>query len=169
MKRAAIVLTIIIILTIVLVISLYLNKESVEKKKEIFEKAEIILKYEDKEVILNKGNIMLYDEDFEAVLDTSTSEASYHLYKGVQLKDLLRDNNVKFQDKTIIIKGVDGFAVAYSSEEVLKDKNIYIAYMEDGKYLGNRESGGRGPYESIVASDTFSNRRCKWIVEIEVK
>jgi len=41
--------------------------------------------------------------------------------------------------------------------------------MEDGKYLGSRDSGGRGPYESIVVSDIFSNRRCKWITEIEVK
>jgi hypothetical protein len=41
--------------------------------------------------------------------------------------------------------------------------------MEEGKYLGGRDSGGRGPYESIVVSDTFSNRRCKWITEIEVK
>ncbi|HHZ02665.1 MAG TPA: hypothetical protein GX396_07025 [Tissierellia bacterium] len=169
MKRVAIVITIIIILTIILIISLYLNRDLVEKKKEILEKAEIILKYEDREVILNKENIMLYDEEFEAVLDTSTSGPSNHTYKGIQLKDLLGNNNVNLQNKTIIIKGVDGFAVAYSSEEVLKDKNIYIAYMEDGKYLGSRESGGTGPYQSIIVSDTFSNRRCKWIIEIEVK
>ena len=41
--------------------------------------------------------------------------------------------------------------------------------MEDGKYLGSYLEGGRGPYESIVLSDMFSNRRCKWISKIEVK
>ena len=41
--------------------------------------------------------------------------------------------------------------------------------MEDGKYLGNKDEGGRGPYESIVVSDSFSNRRCKWLTKVEVK
>ena len=112
---------------------------------------------------------MLYSEDFEAVFDTSTTEPTSHIYAGVQLKDLLEDNNINFENKTIIVKAADGYSVAYSSEEVSRDKNVYIAFMEDGKYLGSRDTKGRGPYESIVLSDTFSNRRCKWITEIEVK
>lgn len=168
-KRVTIVVLLIIILTIIIFISLNINRTYVEKQKEILSKAEIILKYDDKKKVLTKDNIMFYSEDFEAVLDTSTSEPITHIYTGVQLKDLLKENTIDFKDKVIIIRAVDGYSVAYSSEEISMDKNVYITFMEDGKYLGSRDSGGRGPYESIVVSDIFSNRRCKWITEIEVK
>lgn len=168
-KSAAIIIILILTLTITLIISLNLNKASIEKQKEILAKAEIILKYDNREKVLTKEEIMLYSEDFKAVLDTSTTEPSAHIYRGLELKDLLKSHNIYFRDKIITISGADGYAVAYSSDEVSMDKNIYIAFMEDGKYLGGRESGGRGPYESIIVSDIFSNRRCKWITEIEVK
>jgi hypothetical protein len=168
-KRALIIVLLVIILTITLIISLNLNKASIEKQKQILANVQIVLKYNDKEKVLTKEEIIIYGEDFEAVLDTSTTEPSTHIYRGVQLKDLLNNHNIDLQDKIIIIKAADGYSVAYSSEEVSIDKNVYIAFMEDGRYLGSRDSGGRGPYESIVVSDFFSNRRCKWITEIEVK
>ncbi|MDI9495739.1 MAG: molybdopterin-dependent oxidoreductase [Bacillota bacterium] len=168
-KRVGILIILIVILSITLLVSLKLNKASIEKQEQILSNAQIVLKYNEMEKILAKEEIILYGEVFEAVLDTSTTEPSRHIYKGVQLKDLLKSHNVDFMDKTIVIKAADGYSVAYSSEEVSRDKNVYLAFMEDGKYLGSRDSGGRGPYESIVVSDIFSNRRCKWITEIEVK
>ena len=168
-KRTAIIVILILTLTIILIVSLNLNKASIEEQKEISAKAEIILTYDDKKKVLTKEEISLYSEDFEAVLDTSKTVPAIYVYRGVQLKVLLKNNNINFKDKIITVSGADGYAVAYSSEEVSIDKNVYIAFMEDGKYLGDRDSGGRGPYESIVVSDIFSNRRCKWITEIEVK
>lgn len=168
-KRPAIILITLGILTIVLIISLNLNKANIEKQKEILAKAQIILIYDERSKVLDRENILLYSENFEAIFDTSTTEPARHMYTGVQLKDLLENNKVDFRDRTIIISAADGYSVAYSSEEVAIDKNVYIAFMEDGKYLGTRDSGGRGPYESIIVSDIFSNRRCKWITEIEVR
>ncbi len=168
-KRAAIISVLMIGLTIVLIISINLNKANIEKQKSILSNAQIILLHDEKARVLNKENIILYSENFEATLDTSTTKPSTHMYTGVQLKDLLKSKNVDFQNKTIIIKAADGYQIAYSYEEVSIDKNVYIAFMEDGTYLGSRDTGGRGPYESIVVSDNFSNRRCKWITEIEVK
>ncbi len=168
-KRAAIIVALILILIIVLTISLNFNNANIEKQKQILANAQIVLAYDGKISILNRENIILYSENFEAVFDTAKTKPTSHMYTGVQLKDLLEKNNVSFQNKTIIIKAVDGYSVAYSSEEVLAQKNVYIAFMEDNAYLGSRDTGGRGPYESIVVSDNFSNRRCKWITEIEVK
>lgn len=168
-KRVAIIVSLIAVLSITIAITLNLNKASIETQKEILSNAQIILKYDDNELLLTKDNIIIYNENFEAVLDTSTKEPTTHNYKGVQLKDLLNNNNINFDNKIIIVKAVDGYSVAYSHEEVSQDKNVYIAFMEDDKYLGSRDSGGRGPYESIVVSDIFSNRRCKWITEIEVR
>ncbi len=169
MKKNAVIVILLITLTITLIISLNLNKATIEKQKELLSNAQIVLVYDEKVSILNRENIILYSEDFEAVLDTAATQPSKHIYTGVQLKDLLKNHNIDFEDKIITLSGADGFKVAYSSKEISMDKNIYIAFMEDGKYLGGRVTGGRGPYESIVVSDTFSNRRCKWITEIEVR
>lgn len=168
-KRLGIIIFLIGALALLIGITFKLSKESLERQKEILAQAQIVLVYDEKTRILNRDDIILYGENFQAVLDTSSSEPTTHMYTGVQLKDLLNKNKVDFQNKTIIVKAADGYSVAYSFREVAQDKNVYIAYMEDGKYLGSRDSGGRGPYESIVVSDMFSNRRCKWITEIEVK
>ena len=168
-KRAVIIIILIISLTLLSLVSYYFNKASIDMQKEILENAQILLKYDNKEVLLNKDEIHLYNEEFEAILDTSDSEASIHKYRGVELRDLLDDKKIDYQNKSIIIKAADAYSVAYSWEEVSREANVYIAFMEDGRYLGDRKSGGRGPYESIVLSDMFSNRRCKWITKIEVK
>lgn len=170
-KRALIVIGIIIVLSIIVHFSLKLSQDSIEERKKTLENAEIVLIFGQEEKILKIDTIeSIGKKEFEAILDTSTTDASLHKYTGVELKDVFNYFNIEIDDKkAVILTGVDGYSVAYSIDEVLKDSNIYIAYMEDGKYLGTRKDGGRGPYESIVVSDQFSSRRCKWIIEIEVK
>lgn len=165
------VISVITVLLATVSISLKLNQQSIKMQKEILINAEILLSYDDKDIILSKDDITLSgEENFEAVLDTSDTKPSVHKYSGVQLKNILYSNNIDLKNKKLIIlSAADGYSVAYSISEVLIDKNVYIAYMEDGKYLGNKDEGGRGPYESIVVSDSFSNRRCKWLTKVEVK
>lgn len=170
-KKLLIVMSLILVLSATIYISLKLTRESIAERKETLEKAEISFIYEEEKKILNIDTIESIEPDeFEAILDTSTTDPSLHKYRGVEIKDILNFYNIDLKDKkAVIVTGVDGYSVAYSIDELLVDSNIYIAYMEDGKYLGQRKDGGRGPYESIVVSDSFSNRRCKWIIEIEVK
>ena len=170
-KRVLIVIGIIIVLSIIVYFSLKLSQESIADRKKTLDNAEIALVFGQEVEILNIDTIgAIGKEEFEAVLDTSTTDASLHKYTGVELKDILSYFNVEVHNKkAVILTGVDGYSVAYSIDDVLKDSNIYIAYMEDGKYLGKRKDGGRGPYESIIVSDQFSNRRCKWLIGIEVK
>lgn len=170
-KRLLMVISVITVLLAIIAVSLKLNQQSMEMQKEILANAEILLSYDDDDIILSKDDITLSgEENFEAVLDTSDTKPAVHSYFGVQLKNILYSNNIDLENKTsIILSAADGYSVAYSISEVLEDKNVYIAYMEDGQYLGSKDEGGRGPYESIVVSDSFSNRRCKWLTKIEVK
>ncbi|MDZ7837619.1 MAG: hypothetical protein U5N58_06515 [Actinomycetota bacterium] len=46
---------------------------------------------------------------------------------------------------------------------------MYIAIEKDGQPLGDKDSGGSGPYQIIVKKDTFSQRWCKFLVELELK
>jgi len=169
-KRLLTVISIITVLIAIITISLKLNQSSMEIQKEILVNAEILLIFGDNQIILDKDDITMSEEIFEAVLDTADTNPALHRYSGVQLKNILNSKNIEINGiSAVILSAVDGYSVAYSADEVLKDNNVYIAYMEDEKYLGSKDEGGRGPYESIVISDSFSNRRCKWLTKIEVK
>lgn len=170
-KKILIIILTFIILIGVIFIAFKLNQPSQELQKELLDNAEILIIDDDQEKVLNIEDIRSIDEEiFQAVLDTSTSKASLHTYNGVQLKNLLSYFEIPLSEKDVVVlSGVDSFAVAYSGEEVLKNENIYIAFMEDEKFLGTIDSGGTGPYEAIVKSDQFSNRRCKWLTKIEVR
>lgn len=167
-KRIAII--IIILLAVVFAFALFLNKENIEKRKELLENSQIELIVHGESHLLDLAIIEDIDiEEFNAVLDTSTGSPSEHVYKGIELSKVLKHFGQIPEDATAIIAhGVDGYSVAYSSEEVFTEQNIYIAYMEDGDFLGGIDEGGRGPFETIAVRDQFSNRRCKWLIRIEV-
>lgn len=170
-KKVLTVVLILLVLMVIIFITFKFNKPSREVQKQLLDNAEILIISDNQEIIINIDNIKSAGEEkFESILDTSSTKASMHTYNGVQLKDLFLKLKITLNKSDIIIlSGVDSFAVAYSGEEVLKDNNVYIAYMEDGKYLGTLDNGGTGPYEVIVKEDQFSNRRCKWLTKIEVK
>lgn len=167
-KKLAII--IIILLAIVFAFALFLNKKNIEKRKVLLENSQIELIVDGETYLLDKALVEEIDiEEFDAVLDTSTRAASEHLYTGIELSKVLKHFGAIQEDASAIIAhGVDGYSVAYSSEEVFGEQNIYIAYMEDGKFLGGIDGGGRGPFETIAVEDQFSNRRCKWLIRIEV-
>lgn len=170
-KIAIITVVIIAVLLTAIIVSLKLSEPSMELQKEILSNAEVLLKDEADEIILTKEDISkCKEENFHAVLDTSDAEPSTHSYTGVELKNILIYCNIDLHDKsTVVLSAADGYSVAYSMDEVIMDNNTYIAYMEDGKLLGSRDTDGRGPYEAIIVSDNFSNRRCKWLTKIEVR
>jgi hypothetical protein len=170
MKSKKLAIIIMLVLVVAFAFSLFLNKANIEKRKELLESSEIELIINGETHMLNKEIIEGIDiEEFNAILDTSVGSASEHLYQGIELAVIIRHFGGISEDATAIIAhGADGYSVAYSVDEVFTGENIYIAYMEDGKFLGDMEDGGRGPFEIIVLKDQFSNRRCKWLIRIEV-
>lgn len=169
-RKALIVAFVIIILLIVILVSMKLSQPSIERQKEMLASAEIVLIDGIDEIIMNINDISnATEENFKAVLDTSSTDPIVHSYTGVQLKNIFHKYNINLDDKkSVILSAADGYSVAYSIEEILADKNVYIAYKQDESYLKTKDQGGRGPYECIIVSDQFSNRRCKWLTKIEV-
>lgn len=171
MRKNLIVSSVIItLLTAAFLTALFLNKSGIEARRNLMENSTLEIRLEGDNTLVGFDMIQsLGFEDFKATLDTSSTDAAIFDYSGVQLIDLLEHIGYLVDKEDVIIAtGVDGFSVAYSGDEVLKDGAIYIAVLEDGKYLGGIEDGGRGPYEIIVVNDPFSNRRCKWLTRIEV-
>lgn len=165
-------IAIILILGAVFAAAFIMNMSQSEKRRELLESSKIVLRWENGEETLSLEDIRLAGEEtFMGTLDTSSSDPSEHQYMGVQLSSILMiylEADYSEWEK-VVVSGADGFSVAYGRDEVQQSGNLYLAYMEDGEYLGDMDSGGRGPYETIILSDMFSNRRCKWVVEIEVQ
>lgn len=115
----------------------------------------------------------LENHEFKAVEDTSSSGPATRKFRGVLLKDALNrasieDEMIKASTK-ILVKGLDGYVTALSPEEVLADKGVYLAFEKNGKPLGNMKNGGSGPVQLVANSDNFSQRWCKYVVEVSLE
>ncbi|HQO08723.1 MAG TPA: hypothetical protein PLK90_02100 [Clostridiales bacterium] len=166
------VISIMAVLVLLITVLLYLDRDRAGEMADSAQNARFVIKSSG--AVLNTLGMndirSAGEESFKAVLKTSGKDPVYLNYKGCQLKELLKSKNIDTAGKTmIVIKAADGFSIAYSIEEVMTDKNIYIAYEEEGELLKSASEGGRGPYQAIVVSDQFSNRRCKHAVEADLR
>lgn len=111
--------------------------------------------------------------EFRATEDTSKSGPTGRKFKGVLLKEVLNkagiDDEIIASYSKIIVKGLDGYVIALAKDEVLSDKTVYLAFEKDGKPLGTMKKGGSGPFQMIAVSDSFSQRWCKYVVEVSLE
>lgn len=168
MKKVAVV---ILILVFIVGVTAYLNVDNLKAKDTMQEKELIVIKSGEESATLDKESINgLGEVEFSANLKSDGKLAEKHTYTGVLLKKVLDANNIDLSNKEVlIVKGIDGYTVAIGVDEVMEENNVYIAYGMDGKPLGKKEDGGRGPYEVIIRKDPFSQRWCKFLSEIEVQ
>lgn len=170
-KRNTVIIASLAVLLIVVGIFACLNAGNIEEKKQLEESETIKIKFNnDKTSEIDMDFIKKAGEkEFSAVMDTSDSEQQEYYYTGVLIKDVLEVMGIRIEDyKIVAVKAVDGYTVSFKTEEVLDEDNIYIVYEENGKSLGTKSSGGKGPYQVVVRKDQFSNRWCKFVVEIEL-
>lgn len=133
----------------------------------------IILKTQGKTIAsVDKKTIMgMQVENFSAVLQAGGRPAEKHSYKGVSVKKILQqqDASILKGKKEVIFRGIDGYAVSFSIDEIQEEESVYLVYEEDGKLLKNKKQGGKGPYMVVPRKDEFGQRWCKYLSEVEVK
>jgi hypothetical protein len=171
-RNTIIIVSVSVVLALMVGLFAFLNAGNVGQKKVLQEEALILIISEGKTIgtisldIFEKIGLV----DFSANLDTSDSEPQQHIYAGVLLNDILKKFEINVLDySSLIVKAVDGYTVAFTAAEILEEDNIYLAVEKDGKPLGTKNTGGSGPYQVIVKKDAFSQRWCKFVVEVELK
>lgn len=168
-KKLAAVIAILAAATLILG---YLNMRSVDTSAG--EAGEISFVMEERTSKLSFDELTtLEGHDFKAVEDTSSSGPEVRKFKGVLLKDALNrasidDDEIKASSK-ILVKGLDGYITALSPEEVLAGKGVYLAFEKNGKPLGNMKNGGSGPVQLVANTDSFSQRWCKYVIEVSLE
>jgi len=173
MKKRNIIIIVSVIVVLIAVVAVFavLNAGDVEEKKALEAKKLISIKSEGKELaavgseIINSLDLI----DFSATKDTSETGPEEHYYTGVALIDILDKMDIETGDySSLVARAIDGYTVAFETEEVLAENNIYVVFKEDGKFLGTKSQGGKGPYMIIVREDPFSQRWCKYLIELEL-
>ena len=167
-----IVLIIVAVLVIVVGVTAYMNRGDLAAKQESQQDAYVIIQSGGSELAridlnkLQRMNVV----DVEANLKRSGKNPEKHVYTGVLLKEVLDEAGADTAGKdTVIMKAVDGYTSAIGMEETLQDDNVYLVFKIDGQPLGTKEEGGSGPLQVILAKDPFSQRWCKFVMEIDLK
>lgn len=169
MKNKILIIVIVLLAIATLVLS-FLNRRSLD-----INDAEGTVKFvfgENSAELSFEEIISLDYEEFNAVEDTSTSGPTARKYKGILLKKILNEVSIDDEDllnsSKVLVKGLDGYVIALPIDEILGN-TVYLVYEKDGKRLGTMKSGGSGPFQLVVKSDTFSQRWCKYVFEVVVE
>jgi hypothetical protein len=169
-RNIIIIISVIVVLVAVIAVLAVLNAGDVKEKKALEAKELISIKAEGQELasigsdLINSLDVV----DFSATKDTSETGPEEHYYTGVAIMDILSELDIDLQGySSLVARAIDGYTVAFDIQEVMAEENIYIVFKEDGEFLGTKSQGGKGPYMVIVRNDPFSQRWCKYLIELE--
>ena len=91
-------------------------------------------------------------------------------YRGVSFKAVLGSLGIDVSPfRSVSFTAADGYASALSIEEAMDDTSCYIVNAMDGRPLGTKADGGSGPFMMILTRDPFSNRWCKFLLEVRLQ
>ncbi len=162
-----------IITALLIIIALFAFLNSGNRKDRITnqESSIICLNFGGKRLLIGLREIKsLKEYEFEATLRRSSSGERVNIYKGVQLKDLLKANDIDIEKiDQVVTKAVDGYTVVLSRKEVSEDDNVYIVYEMNQKALLPKKEGGSGPYQLIIRKDSFGQRWNKFLMELDIR
>lgn len=92
-------------------------------------------------------------------------------FRCVNIKDILAAAGVTLtgNENGVTVRSADGYTTAFDIDEVMADNCILLAYQKNGELLGDKSSGGNGPFRMIAADDPFGMRCSKYVNGIEVE
>ena len=156
--------------TAVVVLAL-LNRTNTVTKKEAQDNGSFSLFAGREEYTVVMGDIeALSPLDIEANHRKSGQASETRTYRGVSLKAVVERLGIdasRFQ--SVSFTAVDGYASALTIGEAMDGGNCYIVVAMDGEPLGTKDDGGSGPFMMILAHDPFSQRWCKFLLEVRLR
>ena len=91
-------------------------------------------------------------------------------YRGVPLKAVADSLGIDCSGfRSVSFTAADGYATALTLKDAIDGGDCYIAVALGGKPLGTRANGGDGPFMMLMAHDQYSQRWCKYLLEVRFK
>lgn len=149
----------------------YLNAGSLSSKKASQDNATFTIKSGDQTCTVDMNSIKsMAKQTFDANIKANGKAPAKHSFTGVPMKTIFENKKVNTDGKTkVIVKAADGYTSAITMDETMQDNNVYMVYEMDGKPLGKKDNGGSGPFEMVIRSDQFSQRWCKFVLEVDLQ
>jgi len=156
------------VLIAVVAVFAVLNREHIAPKKEAQEAGFFIIHADGQEFAVSMDDILaLSPFDITANYKPSGREPVTRIYQGVSLKSIVESLNIDYSGyRSVSFLAADGYASAISLNEAMDGGNCCIVISLDGEPLGTREDGGSGPFMMILPDDQFSQRWCKYLLEV---
>ncbi len=149
----------------------YLKAGYLYQKKDLQKTARFVLIQGENRYEVSMADVnALKPVDFETVMRTAKSGPTPASFTGVELRLILAKYDIEIKaGSTIQVTSLDGYASALTGEEVLAEKNAYLAVAMDGETLKPMSDGGSGPYYLVLPNTEFAQRWVKSVEEIVVK
>ena len=155
-----------IILLAIVTALIFINRNSVKKQEEMANAKQLQI------VVNDEEKVYYYSEEadsyttFDTQMKRRNGEVTDRNYSGIQLKDILSDMGIALTESTVISAVcADQYAVQFTYDELMVDKNVYIITQENGQPLP-QESGS---YMLVVNMDEFSTRWAKNVVKVKIQ
>lgn len=147
-----------------------LNAGNLEDKKDSQQNAWVTIKRGETEIKIDLEYLKTFEKQvFKATVDTSKTDPVERSFSGVALGTVLEDKGLNLEGaKQVTFKAADGYTTVVTAEEAAQDENVYLVYERDGKPSGTKAQGGTGPIEIVIRKDQFSQRWCKFLMEITI-
>lgn len=171
-KQARIISAICAILSIVIVVLVLLNQDNAQVGKQTQEERTFTICIDGKELAKLDEEFIKEQESktFPVVIRSSGGKPEEAEYTGVELKTLLKAADVDLKGKKqLVFSAVDSYVVAVAVSEIEEQDNVYLAYAMNGEDLLSKKQNGNGPYQLVIRKDPFSQRWCKYVVEVDIQ
>ena len=170
-KETKIVLSIMALLMAGVTVLAFLNRDRIAQMRERSVSGTFVIVADKERHEVSMDTILaLEPQIIDANLKKNALAPVPRKYTGVSLLSLFEYFHVDFtQAENVLFSAPDGFSSFIGIEQAADPENCFIVYKADGELIGTRENGGDGPFMMILAKDPFSNRWCKYLMEVELQ
>lgn len=169
-KQTKPIIGICLLLAAVLALFLWLNRDNITAMRELQENAQLRFSFGGEEKLLGMQELVsLPQQDKDMIQRSATFGNGKYTYTCISLADALELAGCELERADLaVITGADGYAAALSGAELRKELG-WLAIMRDGMPLGNKLTGGTGPFQLVVDDDVFAQRWVRYVSTVEVE
>ena len=169
-KNTKIVLFSLTALSFLVVIFALLNRSYIEPMREAQRAGVFFLLADDRKHAVSIDDFEDFSPfDIDANYKTSGLSARNRTFRGVSFSTIAASFDIDISAyRFVLFTAADGYASMLTSAEAMDAGNCYIVAGEEGRPLGTLEEGGMGPFMMILAHDAFSQRWCKYLLEVKL-
>ncbi|MCL2671827.1 MAG: molybdopterin-dependent oxidoreductase [Clostridiales bacterium] len=167
-KNTKIIICVIIALVIVVAVFALLHRSALAPKIEAQAEGYFLIYAGDAEYRVTMEDVeALSPFEIEANYKKSGKAAETRTYTGVSLAEIVESLGMDISGfSSVAFTAADGYASALSLAEAMNGENCFIVIAADGEPLGSKADGGGGPFMMILARDQFSQRWCKFLLDV---